>query len=332
MLLRITFICNLVGYNSCLFLDRFSSAMSPIDTLNQRQSGPVTSMQTRQTGLAIGASLLTHLALAIIIAQTQTPAILLMSQPSPPPPIALQLNQAARPAPEQAPSAMVQENHRVIASSGLSTHTVSVPEPEPKPEPQPEPEQIPKPEPEPEPETEPAPVPIPELAPEPETIPEPQAEPEPEPEIEPEIEPEPVQIANQSNATLPENAEPTVSPNTSGSANTETESALADSQQAALREQLYDTYLAALMQELRLSFDYPRSALRRRQEGRVQIALRIETDGSIAGITLDSSSGYNLLDKSAIAMIERISGLPALPEEAGNQGLAVSVPIDFKLN
>lgn len=328
MLLRITFIYNLVGYNSCLFLDRFSSAMSPIDTLNQHQSGPVNSMQTRQTGLAIGASLLTHLALAIVIAQTQTPAILLKSQPSPPPPIALQLNQAARPAPEQAPPAIVQENHRVIASSGPSTHTVSVPEPEPKPEPQPEPEQTPKPEPEPEPETEPTPEPIPELAPEPETIPEPAPAPAPAPEIEP----EPVQIANQSNATLPENAEPTVSPNTSGSANTETESAIAASQQAVLREQLYDTYLAALMQELRLSFDYPRSALRRRQEGRVQIALRIETDGSIAGITLDSSSGYNLLDESAIAMIERISGLPALPEEAGNQGLAVSVPIDFKLN
>ncbi|HET8904783.1 MAG TPA: energy transducer TonB [Saccharospirillum sp.] len=298
--------------------------MPPTDTFDQRQSGPVISTQTRQTGLAVGVSLLTHLVLAIAITQTQTPATLPVSQPSPPPPIALQLTQAARPAPEQAPPAILQENNRVIASSGPSTHTVSAPEPEPKPEPQQEPEQTPEPLPEPEPE--PTLEPIPEPAPEPETIP------EPEPEPEPEIKPEPFQIANQTNAPLPANAELSDIANTSASANTQSESAIAASQQAELREELYNTYLAALMQELRRSFDYPRGALRRRQEGRVQIALRIETDGTIAGVTLDSSSGYNLLDESAIAMIERISGLPALPEEAGNRGLAVSVPIDFKLN
>ncbi|WP_127556540.1 energy transducer TonB [Saccharospirillum alexandrii] len=131
---------------------------------------------------------------------------------------------------------------------------------------------------------------------------------------------------------MPAISEPTNTANTAGLATAPGDASAASQQQAELREQLYDTYLAALMQELRRSFDYPRSALRRRQEGRVQVALRIETDGSIAGITLDSSSGYNLLDESAIAMIERISGLPALPEEAGNRGLAVSVPIDFKLN
>lgn len=327
MLLRITFICNLVSYNSCLFLDRFSSAMPPTDSLNQRQSGPVRSTQTRQTGLAIGVSLVSHLALAIAIAQTQNPVTLPASLP-PPLPLALQLSQATEPVAEQTAPLILNDSQRVIASSGNSNHSVTLPEPEPEPapEPEPEPEPIPDPEPEPAPETEPAPTPTP--APEP--IPEP--EPAPEPKPEPEQESEPVQAANSVSSPLPAISEPTNTANTAGLATAPGDASAASQQQAELREQLYDTYLAALMQELRRSFDYPRSALRRRQEGRVQVALRIETDGSIAGITLDSSSGYNLLDESAIAMIERISGLPALPEEAGNRGLAVSVPIDFKLN
>jgi protein TonB len=170
------------------------------------------------------------------------------------------------------------------------------------------------------PETEP--LAEPQLTPEPEPEPAPEKEPQVEPKPIPEPEQESVQIADQTSPALPTNDAPSDNKPDSGSTNAPSELNLAASQQAALREQLYDTYLSALMQALRSRFDYPRGALRRRQEGRVEIALRIETDGSITGITLDTSSGYTLLDESAVAMIESISGLPALPEAAGDQGLA----------
>ncbi|WP_028670523.1 energy transducer TonB [Saccharospirillum impatiens] len=292
--------------------------MLPIDAINQGHSAPVSTSPTWQAGLSVGVSVVAHLALVVAIAQAQNPKPIHLDRQLPQTTVALQLSQTwAEPAalPES------QTPQRLIASTRAS---ISQPEQEPIVGPEPGREH------EPEPETIPEPAPEPLREPDPTPAPDPLPEQEPEPPVEPD--PKPIQVAEQTAIERPENEElsnNTTAPNTT---NVPGESSLAASHQATLREQLYNTYLAALMQELRNSFDYPRGALRRRQEGRVEVALRIETDGTIAGVTLDSSSGYTLLDESAIAMIERISGLPALPEAAGKEGLAVSVPIDFKLN
>ena len=52
-------------------------------------------------------------------------------------------------------------------------------------------------------------------------------------------------------------------------------------------------------------------------EGEVRVRVRVARKGSLLGVTLDHSSGYEILDKHALAMLEGLGGLPALPEGFG---------------
>ncbi|MDH5392499.1 MAG: TonB family protein [Gammaproteobacteria bacterium] len=50
---------------------------------------------------------------------------------------------------------------------------------------------------------------------------------------------------------------------------------------------------------------YPRSALRRQQQGKVILEVLIQTDGAVAEVRLKQSSGFKRLDRSAIKAVKR---------------------------
>ena len=77
--------------------------------------------------------------------------------------------------------------------------------------------------------------------------------------------------------------------------------------------------------------EYPRVAAMRGWEGEVRIRVRVARKGSLLGVTLDHSSGYDILDRHAIAMLEGLGGLPALPDEYGSSELQVVVPVSYSL-
>jgi TonB family protein len=72
---------------------------------------------------------------------------------------------------------------------------------------------------------------------------------------------------------------------------------------------------------------YPIEARQKEWEGKVKLAFIILTDGSVRGIQLMQSSGYSILDKSAVEAVKNASPFPKPPAEA-----QIVIPIVYKLH
>lgn len=75
---------------------------------------------------------------------------------------------------------------------------------------------------------------------------------------------------------------------------------------------------------------YPRAARARRQEGVAKLRFRVNKEGKVVSYTLEKSSGYSLLDREVVAMIERIKRFPPPPSKGG-QVVELVVPVQFNL-
>lgn len=76
---------------------------------------------------------------------------------------------------------------------------------------------------------------------------------------------------------------------------------------------------------------YPRMAAMRGWEGEVRLRLKVARKGNLVSIALDHSSGFEVLDQNALAMVEGIAALPELPEALGDNEIQIVVPINYKL-
>ena len=77
--------------------------------------------------------------------------------------------------------------------------------------------------------------------------------------------------------------------------------------------------------------EYPRVAAMRGWEGEVRLRLKVARKGNLIGVTLDRSSGFDVLDRHALAMLEALATLPPLPEALDSNEIQVVVPINYKL-
>jgi len=77
--------------------------------------------------------------------------------------------------------------------------------------------------------------------------------------------------------------------------------------------------------------EYPRIAQMRGWEGAVTMRLRVAPSGRLVDAQLYTSSGYEVLDKQAMAMATRAAQLPAPPEGLNGAEVAVLVPVVFRL-
>ena len=76
---------------------------------------------------------------------------------------------------------------------------------------------------------------------------------------------------------------------------------------------------------------YPRLAAMRGWEGEVRLRLKVARKGNLVSIALDHSSGFDVLDQNALAMVEAIAALPALPDGLDAGEIQIVVPISYKL-
>lgn len=203
----------------------------------------------------------------------------------------------------------------IKAPISMTFSSVSAPTPEPPP-PEPVPEQ-PKPvekKPEPKPVEKPKPKDVVKIAePEPsaekEPVPEPVVKKEPEPKPEPEKKEEPA-------------PEQPPEPQVVQSVKEETEV-----------EGLSDEPVFVSKPAIRHSVQprYPRIAKRRNQQGVVMLEVVVDTEGNSMNIKVLQSSGFDLLDKSAIAAVENWE---FEPQKRNNQLVMsrVHIPVAFQLN
>jgi protein TonB len=95
--------------------------------------------------------------------------------------------------------------------------------------------------------------------------------------------------------------------------------------------ELLDGYGRSLSQLLARYKEYPRIAQMRGWEGSVTMRLRVAPTGRLVDATLQSSSGYEVLDQQALAMAHRPERLPAPPEGLRDGEISVLVPVVFRL-
>jgi protein TonB len=91
------------------------------------------------------------------------------------------------------------------------------------------------------------------------------------------------------------------------------------------------SYLALLHSALERNKDYPRSARQRRQQGRAMLRFSIDRSGKVLRYKIEKSTGYDVLDREVIAMIQRASPLPPMPADMSGDHLEIVVPVPFTL-
>lgn len=90
-------------------------------------------------------------------------------------------------------------------------------------------------------------------------------------------------------------------------------------------------YGELLSQRLASAQDYPRIAAMRGWEGEVTLLLTITRTDGLKSVTVRKSSGHEVLDRHAIALVEACSPLPTPPPGLGDQPFQVTVPVRYRL-
>ncbi|MDO9309824.1 MAG: energy transducer TonB [Deltaproteobacteria bacterium] len=97
-------------------------------------------------------------------------------------------------------------------------------------------------------------------------------------------------------------------------------------------EAVAKAYFSRVRSHLERNKEYPALALRGRLEGTVTVRFTIRNDGSVGSAGIVKSSGYNLLDQSALRTVHISAPFPNPPETPGFRETSVSVPLVYKMD
>lgn len=86
-----------------------------------------------------------------------------------------------------------------------------------------------------------------------------------------------------------------------------------------------------LLSDLARHFEYPLLARLRGWEGTVLIGLDIEADGLLHHVYLARSSGYDVLDQSAIKAVQRVARLQETSNWLNGKRLHMQLPVIYRL-
>jgi periplasmic protein TonB len=76
---------------------------------------------------------------------------------------------------------------------------------------------------------------------------------------------------------------------------------------------------------------YPEDARRQKLEGVAYVSFLLRKNGSLGEILLRHSSGYGLLDRSAMSAVQNAAPFPPLPVEINKDTIRINVPISFEI-
>lgn len=100
----------------------------------------------------------------------------------------------------------------------------------------------------------------------------------------------------------------------------------ADADPGTLRQ-----YQLAIITTARKYKRYPRAAMDNNWEGKVEVRMVIGANGMIVSMSIKTSTGHELLDKTALDMITKAKPLTPIPPSLRGKEFTVDVPVVFSL-
>lgn len=94
-----------------------------------------------------------------------------------------------------------------------------------------------------------------------------------------------------------------------------------------VEEQYLDDHLSTIRDILVKYRKYPSQALRLKQEGAVKVTFRLKQNGEVEDVRVVGSSGYEILDDDAMALIQKSAGYFPKPPKA----VRITVPLNYAL-
>ena len=91
------------------------------------------------------------------------------------------------------------------------------------------------------------------------------------------------------------------------------------------------TISAALQNRLASNFEYPWLARKRGWQGQVTLSLRVDNNGGLSNWHIATTSGYGVLDRSALKAAKAIRHLPEARDLLHGQPLNLMIPVRYQL-
>jgi protein TonB len=88
-----------------------------------------------------------------------------------------------------------------------------------------------------------------------------------------------------------------------------------------------EDYRGSVRARLADARSYPAKARRLRQEGEVLVSFRVVEDGSVEDLTVEETSGFEVLDDAAVRLVESCSPFPLPPHSP----FAFRIPVRYRL-
>ncbi|WP_294892885.1 MULTISPECIES: energy transducer TonB [unclassified Sulfuricurvum] len=94
-----------------------------------------------------------------------------------------------------------------------------------------------------------------------------------------------------------------------------------------VEEQYMEDHLGTIRDILVKNRKYPNNAVRLRQEGNVKVSFRLKHNGEVEDIVIAGSSGYEILDEDAVALIRKTALYFPKPPKS----VRITVPLSYTL-
>ena len=98
-----------------------------------------------------------------------------------------------------------------------------------------------------------------------------------------------------------------------------------------IKDSLHNHLLGVLRTRLSQYLTYPPQARHRGWEGTVLLSLHVESDGELEKIRLERSSGYAVLDNSALNSLKRLGNLVEARAWLEGRSIDMQLPVIYKL-
>jgi TonB family protein len=92
---------------------------------------------------------------------------------------------------------------------------------------------------------------------------------------------------------------------------------------------IWKEYASTILNKVKLVKKYPSLARQKEIEGRVVVAFQVDSKGTVKSLSINESSGHDILDTEALHAVEKAGPYNPIPVRLALQTMTIKIPISF---